>query len=67
MACHLKIMMTWNFSFFLAENMIYKGLDEDEAGFLTLVAQKQAEVEAGIKRRETEEVSDYRVSSELQG
>ena len=43
--------------------MIYKGLDEEEAGFLTLVADKQAQMDAQAKQRETEEVSEYRVST----
>ena len=43
--------------------MIYKGLDEEEASFLTSVAQRQAEHEATLIRRETEEVHAYRVSA----
>ncbi len=43
--------------------MIYKGLDDEEAGFLTLVAKKKAEKLADITRREREELSEYRVSS----
>ena len=42
--------------------MIYKGLDDEEASFLTLVAKKQAEQQDEIVRREMEEVSEYRVS-----
>ena len=41
--------------------MIYKGLDDDEAGFLQFVAVRQAERDAEDKRKELEELSDYRV------
>ncbi len=43
--------------------MIYKGLDDEEAGFLTMVAQKQADQDADTIRREIEEVTEYRVST----
>ena len=45
-----------------AENMVYKGLDEDEAGFLNMVSSRQAQLEADVLRREIQEVSEYRVS-----
>ena len=44
------------------ENMIYKGLDDDESGFLTFVAQRKAEHEADVIRSEISEVAAYRVS-----
>ena len=43
--------------------MIYKGLDDDEAGFLNFVAQRQADNEADAIQREMKEVSEYRVST----
>lgn len=42
--------------------MIYKGLDEEEAGFLTMVAQRQAQEQEDSVRREMAEVNEYRVS-----
>lgn len=42
--------------------MIYKGLDDEEAGFLAFVVQRQAEQKALVNRREKEEVSAFRVS-----
>ena len=45
----------------IAENMVYKGLDEDEAGFLNMVSNSRAQVEADVLRREIQEVSEYRV------
>lgn len=48
--------------FFATENMIYKGLDDEEASFLTDVAKRQAEHENEIIRRERDEVREYRVS-----
>ena len=47
---------------FPVENMIYKGLDEEEAGFLNQVVNRQAELQVHNMRREIEEVSEYRVS-----
>lgn len=42
--------------------MIYKGLDDEESGFLTFVAQRKAEQEADVIRNEIKEVVAYRVS-----
>ena len=44
------------------ENMIYKGLDDEEAGFLAFVVKQQAEQKALVNRREKEEVSAFKVS-----
>ncbi len=44
-----------------AENMIYKGLDDDESVFLTHVAERRAEHEADVIRSEISEVTAYRV------
>lgn len=41
--------------------MIYKGLDDEEASFLTFVAQRQADQETEMIRREIEEVHSFRV------
>ena len=41
--------------------MIYKGLNDEEAGFLQFVADRQAEHEAEVIKEEIEEVSAYRV------
>lgn len=43
------------------ENLIYKGLDDEESVFLTMVADRRAEHEADIIRTEISEVSAYRV------
>lgn len=43
------------------ENMIYKGLDEDESTFLQFVADRQAERDDELVREEIKEVSAYRV------
>ena len=42
--------------------MIYKGLDDEEAGFLAFVVQRQADQKALVNQREKEEVSAFRVS-----
>ena len=47
--------------FWLIENMIYKGLDDEEASFLTFVAQRQADQETEMIKREIEEVHTFRV------
>lgn len=44
------------------ENMIYKGLDDDEAGFLNLVAYQQANRDAELLQLEREEISTFKVS-----
>ena len=41
--------------------MIYKGLDEEEAGFLTYVAQQQAQHNTMVRRQEKEEVLAFQV------
>ena len=41
--------------------MIYKGLDDEEASFLTFVAQRQADQETEMIKREIEEVHSFRV------
>lgn len=45
----------------IPENMIYKGLDEDESTFLQFVADRQAERDDELVREEIKEVSAYRV------
>ena len=47
--------------------MIYKGLDDDESGFLTFVAKRQADHDADVIQNEIEEVSAYRVSTRKYG
>ena len=42
--------------------MIYKGLDNEEANFLSFVAERQAVEDAVRWRKEIEEVTAYRVS-----
>ena len=42
--------------------MIYKGLDDDEASFLTFVANRQADQEDQLIRQEIEEIHEFRVS-----
>ena len=42
--------------------MIYKGLDDDEAGFLNLVAYQQANRDAELLQLEREEISTFKVS-----
>ena len=44
------------------ENMIYKGLNEDDAQFLSNVAQKQAEMDGKRFELESEEIAEFRVS-----
>ena len=44
------------------ENMIYKGLDDEEAVFLQRVADKKAAHNAEVAMTETEELSEFRVS-----
>ncbi len=41
--------------------MIYKGLDDEESVFLTMVADRKAEHEADVIRTEISEVTAYRV------
>lgn len=48
--------------FSLTENMIYKGLNDEEATFLQFVAEKQSQLDAEKKQAEREEVLAYRVS-----
>ena len=43
-----------------AENMIYKGLDDDEAKFLNFVSERQSEKEDAMYRQEIEEITEYR-------
>ena len=47
---------------FLPENMIYKGLNDEEAVFLQQLADKRAQVEAETRNEEKEELQAYRVS-----
>lgn len=44
------------------ENMIYKGLNEEDASFLSTVAKKQAELDAKRFDNESEELQEFRVS-----
>ena len=44
------------------ENMIYKGLNDEEAVFLQQLADKRAQVEAETRNEEKEELQAYRVS-----
>ena len=41
--------------------MIYKGLDDEEASFLTFIAQRQADQKTEMIKREIEEVHSFRV------
>ena len=43
------------------ENMIYKGLNDEEAVFLQQLADKRAQVEAETRSEEREELQAYRV------
>ena len=45
----------------LSENMIYKGLDDEEATFLQFVADKQAQLDAEQKQAENKEILAFRV------
>ena len=45
-----------------AENMIYKGLDDDESKFLHLVAKQQAEQKAQKLQQEKEEILLFQIS-----
>ena len=47
---------------FSLENMIYKGLDDDESRFLNFVAEKQVQYDAEKTKEETQELSEYRVT-----
>ena len=47
------------------ENMIYKGLDEDESAFLQFVVDRQIEQEDEVVKNEIQEVSAYRVSQHV--
>ena len=47
--------------FCITENMIYKGLDDEEAHFLTFIAQRRADQETEMIKREIEEVHSFRV------
>ena len=44
------------------ENMIYKGLDDEEAVFLQMVADRKAAHNAEVAMIESEELSEFRVS-----
>ena len=44
------------------KNMIYKGLNEDDANFLSDVAHKQAEMDGKRFELESEEIAEFRVS-----
>ena len=48
----------------LVENMIYKGLDDEEARFLNIVSEKQAEAEEKQILEEMQEIKQFRVSTE---
>lgn len=45
--------------------MIYKGLNDEEAVFLQLVADKQAKLDAEKRDEETQELLAYRVGKTL--
>ena len=45
--------------------MIYQGLDDEEAGFLNFVHQRQAEMEERQYKEEIQQVKDYRISSPI--
>ena len=45
----------------LSENMIYKGLDDEEATFLQFVAEKKAQLDTEQKQAENEEILAFRV------
>lgn len=47
------------------ENMIYKGLDDDESKFLHLVSKQQAEQKAQRLQEEKEEILLFQISSFL--
>ena len=44
--------------------MIYKGLDDEEARFLNIVSEKQAEAEEKQILEEMQEIKQFRVSTE---
>ena len=48
-------------SYHLLENMIYKGLDDEEASFLNVIVDQQALQIRNMLNREKEEISVYRV------
>ena len=50
-------------SFVPLENMIYKGLNEEDATFLGFVAKKQAEIDQKRFDDESEELQEYRVGT----
>ena len=47
------------------ENMIYKGLNEDDASFLSEVAKKQAEIDDNRFNEESKELLEYKISFQL--
>ena len=49
------------YSYHLLENMIYKGLDDEEASFLNVIVDQQALQIRNMLNREKEEISIYRV------
>ena len=57
-------MIIYNFFVYIAitENMIYKGLDDEEAVFLQRIADQKAAYNAEVAMLETEELSEFRVS-----
>ena len=49
-------------TFFLpTENMLYKGLNDQEAGFLNRIASDRANYDLQMSMREREEILQYRV------
>ena len=50
---------------FIIENMIYKGLDDDESKFLSMVYQQQAQQKAEKLQQEKEEILSFRISFTL--
>ena len=54
--------MYYPFIFSVSENMIYQGLDNDEANFLNFVHQRQAELEEKQYMEEIQQVKDFRIS-----
>ena len=52
----------FNFLSHLSENMIYKGLDEEDATFLSTVSEKQAEIHNRRFAEESSELLSYRIS-----
>ena len=50
-----------SYMYHLLENMIYKGLDDEEASFLNVIVDQQALQIRNMLNREKEEISVYRV------